>query len=82
VPVPVGSVDPQLGQYLQELEDRLAAVENPQGPKGQFPIASANLSTSSAVTYKYCTVYVTDLNILAHSDGSHWYREDTGGVIV
>jgi len=24
----------------------------------------------------------SDLNILAHSDGIHWIRQDTGGVIV
>jgi hypothetical protein len=25
---------------------------------------------------------VSDLNVLAHSDGVHWIREDTGAVIV
>lgn len=28
-----------------------------------------------------CVVLVTNLNILAHSDGSHWIRQDTGAAI-
>ncbi len=28
-----------------------------------------------------CILWVSDLNILAHSDGTHWVRQDTGGAI-
>jgi hypothetical protein len=35
-----------------------------------------------AASYPLCVALVSDLNRLAHSDGVHWIREDTGAVIV
>lgn len=68
--------------YLDSLEDRLALQEAPQAPRPAYPMASADLTAGNAAAYVNCIVFVTDLDILAHSNGAHWIREDTGGVIV
>lgn len=79
--VPAG-LSPELAVYLQDLEDRVDRLENPQGPTLLFPILSGNLNTANAAIYRYRQVYVTDNNIIAWSNGSHWFRCDTGAQIV
>jgi hypothetical protein len=81
MPVPVGT-PPPLADFLSELEGRIGRLEVPMDPMPLFPMTSANLSVANAATYINRAVYVTDLNILAHSNGAHWYREDTQAVIV
>jgi esterase/lipase superfamily enzyme len=60
----------------------LAVIENPQAPTALFPMASTNLTTANALTYINRQVFAKDLNIIAHSNGAHWYREDTGAMII
>jgi hypothetical protein len=75
--IPVG-IDPHLAAHLEELERRLAIIEGPLSPRPAFPCTKAGLPPAAA--HIYCVVFITDLNILAHSDGSNWRREDTGAV--
>jgi hypothetical protein len=45
-------------------------------------LALASAALPPAATHPNTLVLVSDLNILAHSDGIHWIRQDTGAVIV
>ena len=45
-----------------------------------YAVAQAKLPP--AASYRNCFALVSDLNILAHSDGVHWICQDTGAVIV
>lgn len=73
---------PELANYLQRIEDRVAYLETPQGPTVMFAMASTALSIANAGTYINCQVYVTDLLMTAFSTGAHWCRSDTGAVII
>jgi hypothetical protein len=75
---PVGT-PPDLAIYLAQLELRLAALEEARSPLPAFACSQANLP--SAAQYINCVVRVTDLNILAASDGATWRRQDTGAAI-
>ena len=79
MPVPVGQIPADLAAYLMELDARLSLIENPQEP---VPIPSyATADMPSAAIFIGRTIINTTLNILAHSDGTDWRREDTGAVI-
>ena len=65
---------------LKSFHDAIRDLQTPAEPKPAFAVAQAKLPP--AATYPRSFVLVTDLNILAHSDGTHWIREDTGAVIV
>ena len=75
--VPLG-VDPGLALHLDELEGRLAALEGGLGPRPVYACAKPGLPPAAA--FLNCVVRVTDLNILAVSDGVNWIRQDTGAV--
>lgn len=77
--VPVGPEAGRLAPLLKDFEDRLRELELPTFPQPVFAIAAASLP--SAALYQNCVVLVTDLNILAHSDGTSWIRQDTGAAI-
>lgn len=79
MPVPVGEVPPALAEYLRELEARVAELEEPQSPRKVFACETAKMP--SPADFYQCVLQNTTLNILAHSDGLHWIREDTGAVI-
>lgn len=81
MPVPADTA-PDLARYLAELESRLAGLEEPQSPLMLPKMATADLSTTNAAAYAYRFVYVTTLNMTAHSNGVHWYRSDTGALII
>ena len=68
--------------FLAQVEDRLAALETPQSPTPMFAMATSLLTVANAATYANCQVFATDLKCPAVSDGAHWYRADTGAVIV
>lgn len=70
---------PALRPLLGEIVEALRALRAPQAPISLPSCASAALPPAAA--WPHTLVLVTDLNILAHSDGSHWIRQDTGGVI-
>jgi hypothetical protein len=78
MPVPAGLSGP-LADYLQSLEDRIAELENPNGPAAEFSCLKANLP--DALTYLNRRAYVTDTKITVVSDGTVWRRQDTGAAI-
>lgn len=78
MPVPVG-IDPQLAQFLGELEERVGELENPGSPVLVPAYATAGMP--DATKYLNRVIRNTTLNILAHSDGTNWRREDTGAII-
>jgi len=79
--LPIGPGIPEpLRAVLKSLSDAVLDLQQPAEPKPVFAVAQAGLPP--ATTYPSCIVLVTDLNILAHSDGVHWIRQDTGAVIV
>lgn len=75
---PLGT-PPQLADYLQDLENRLAVLELPNSPTLVFPCLKADLP--DAVSNIDRIARVTDTNILVASDGVHWVRQDTGAPI-
>ncbi|MBL8554756.1 MAG: hypothetical protein JNL41_10795 [Phenylobacterium sp.] len=80
-PGPVGpGVPDAVRAVLKSFHDALGALAQPQAPTPLFAVAQAGLPPAAA--WPHSLVLVTDLNILAHSDGAHWIRQDTGAVIV
>lgn len=65
---------------LKSLHDAVLALQAPAAPTPLFAVAQAGLPPAAA--YPASLALVTDLNVLAHSDGTHWIRQDTGAVIV
>ena len=78
MPVPAGTA-PNLAVYIQGLEDRLAALEDPLQPGRVYACTTANMP--SAGPFIGCVLRNTTLNILAVSDGTSWIRQDTGAAI-
>ncbi|HEX7887174.1 MAG TPA: hypothetical protein VF474_14450 [Phenylobacterium sp.] len=79
--LPVGPGVPEaVRAVLKSFHDALSALIAPGAPTPLFAVAAAGLPPAAA--YSQTLVLVTDLNILAHSDGAHWIRQDTGAVIV
>lgn len=72
-------IPPALRPLLTEMADALKALRTPGAPTPLYACASSALPP--APDWPRSLALVTDLNILAHSDGSHWIRQDTGGVI-
>jgi hypothetical protein len=78
---PVGPQVPEpLRALLKSFHDALLALSTPAAPTPLFAVSQAGLPPAAA--HPQSLVLVTDLNILAHSDGAHWIRQDTGAVIV
>ena len=79
--LPVGPSAPEgLRALLKSFHDAILGLLTPGAPSPVFALAQASLPPAAA--YPQTLVLVTDLNILAHSDGVHWIRQDTGAVIV
>jgi len=78
--VPVGPGVPEtLRPLLKSLYDAVRALQNPEAPQPVFGVPQANLPPASA--YPNCVALVSDLGVLAHSNGLNWIREDTGAAI-
>ena len=77
------AVGPDIPEALQPiLGDILDALRGLKAPGQPTPIfACAQAALPPPASWRQCILLVSDLNILAHSDGSHWIRQDTGGVI-
>lgn len=73
------TVPKELRAVLGEVLEAVKAAAAPQAPTALFSCAAATLPPASA--WPSSLVLVSDLNILAHSDGVHWIRQDTGGAI-
>lgn len=70
---------PSLDGLKLELETEFDGLRSPGSPVPVYACLEADLP--AAADYKNCVVLVTDLNILAHSDGADWIRSDTGAAI-
>ena len=68
-----------LRPLLGEMLEALRGLKTPGAPSLVFACASSALPPPA--DWPRCILLVTNLNILAHSDGSNWIRQDTGGVI-
>lgn len=77
--LPIGGIPAQVAAYLEELEGRIAELEDPKSPRAPYACAEADLP--AAATYINCVAYVTDTKILVASDGTDWRRQDTGAAI-
>jgi hypothetical protein len=78
---PIGPGVPEtVRTVLKSFHDALTGLMAPGAPTPLFAVAAAGLPR--AADHPQTLVLVTDLNILAHSDGAHWIRQDTGAVIV
>jgi hypothetical protein len=78
---PIGPGIPEaFHAVLKSIHDAILKLETPAEPKPVFAVSQAKLPP--AASYPQCVALVSDINILAHSDGAHWLREDTGAVIV
>ncbi|MBW8812513.1 MAG: hypothetical protein JF588_03720 [Caulobacterales bacterium] len=79
--VPIGpEVPAAVRGVLKSLHDAVGRLLAPGAPTALFATAQAGLPR--AADHPRTLALVTDLNILAHSDGAHWIRQDTGAVIV
>jgi hypothetical protein len=72
-------IPPELRPILGEVLEGLREIAAPKSPTALFACPAAALPPASA--WRQCLLLVSDLNILAHSDGIHWIRQDTGGAI-
>jgi hypothetical protein len=81
VQVPI-SFTPTQASWAEEVERRLALLEEPQSPVMQARMTSGVLTAASAATYAYRSVYLTDLNQIAYSNGTHWYKLAVGTLII
>ena len=78
---PIGPGLPEaVRAVLVSLHDAIRELQAPGGPTPLFAVTQAALPP--AADHPQTLALVTDLNILAHSDGVHWIRQDTGAVIV
>ena len=78
---PIGPGIPEaFHAVLKSIHDAIRDLQTPAEPKPVYAVVQAKLPP--AASYPQCVALVSDLNILAHSDGAHWLREDTGAVIV
>lgn len=81
MPPPPGPGAPEsLRTVLKGFHDALAGLMAPGAPTPLCAVTLARLPPAAA--HPQTLVLVTDLNILAHSDGAHWIRQDTGALIV
>lgn len=77
---PLGPEAPAgLRALLADLSEAVRAWRAPGAPTAVYACVAAQLPP--AATWPNTVVLVSDLNILAHSDGSHWIRQDTGAAI-
>ena len=79
MPVPVGQIPPALAEYLQALEDRMAARELASEPYPVF--ACPTVGMPAAASYRNCVLLNTTLGVLCVSNGTAWVRQDTGAAI-
>lgn len=78
-PIGPGTPEPLRG-VLKSFHDALLGLQTPGAPTPLFAVAQAGLPPAAA--HPQTLALVSDLNILAHSDGVHWIRQDTGAVVV
>ena len=79
--LPIGPGMPEaVRAVLASFHRAISELQTPGEPQPVFASLQAKLPPAQG--YPQCVALVSDLNILAHSDGVHWIRQDTGAVIV
>lgn len=68
-----------LAPLLLSIRDAINELQNPKEPTPLYRSLQAALPPASEWTG--CHLIVIDLNIIAHSDGVNWIREDTGAPV-
>jgi hypothetical protein len=63
-----------------ELERAFEDLNNPQRPTSLWPVASSKLPADTG-RWRNCAVWVTDLSVIAVSDGADWIRCDNGSPV-
>ena len=61
------------------MREGVRELAEPTKPPRIFSSAQAGLPP--AASFQSCMVWVSDLKVLAVSDGALWYRTDTGAAI-
>lgn len=78
--VPVGPGLPvEVARVLRSHEDAIRQLQRPRAPTPVFTVAAAGLPP--AADWTNCVVRVSDLDILAVSNGTSWIRQDNGSAI-
>ena len=78
---PIGPGAPGIMRPVSASWNVLSTPRRASGaPTPLFAVAQAGLPPAGE--HPQTLALVSDLNILAHSDGVHWIRQDTGAVIV
>lgn len=70
---------PALRPLLFEIIEAIRGLQVPGKPGPVYACDQSALPPPAR--FPGCVALVTNLNILAHSDGSHWIRQDTGATI-
>lgn len=79
--LPVGPGAPEtIRPHLRALTDAVAALYAPGAPTALFATPADALPPPA--DHPHTLVLVTDLDTLAHSNGSQWIRQDTGAPIL
>lgn len=68
-----------LRPVLTGLLEEVRAWRAPDAPTPIYACAQSALPP--AASWPLTVLLVSDLNILAHSDGLHWIRQDTGATL-
>lgn len=77
--LPVPPPGAEHARFYAEVVEVLRGLQTLQGPTQVWPCHSTALP--SPARYVNCVVRVSDLDILACSNGSAWIRQDTGAAI-
>jgi len=73
------SIPHDLAELLRDLRNAVLELATPTMPHTVFACSTAAMPPAGEWTG--CVIRNTTLNILAHSDGTHWIRQDTGAAI-
>jgi hypothetical protein len=65
--------------FFQAVADAITQLQRPGQPSPVYPAPSTDLPP--AANWPDCVLRVSDLKILAVSDGVAWIRQDTGAPI-
>lgn len=68
-----------LRTFALSLVDAIRALQAPGAPSPLFACVQADLPP--AAQWRHCVLWISDLNILAVSDGAAWIRQDSGVAI-
>lgn len=72
-------VPASLRPFAMSVVEAIRALRAPGAPAPVFSCARADLPPAAA--WRSCVLRISDLNILAVSDGAAWIRQDTGASV-